>query len=111
MSRLNRMTDSDREGFQGANDLPSGPPLMGEAILPDPAGGPAGAGGQSNNAVVVVVVACGDDSDFVVQVVATDGQTLMWAFPTCERDAVAFAEMIVGGHISWNALAAACPSN
>ena len=104
---LSRMTESDREGFAGASDLPSGAPLIGECDFL------AADGTNAREYVGVVTVSCDDDGGFRVEVhlIGSDmpggfpdnEDTASWTF-NCERDAVAFAEFVCSGRLSFNAV-------
>ena len=111
---LRRFTKNDWMAFQGAEPMPSGSPLIGDAHLPYP-------DGSSKVEIIGTVVVCGctDLGVFAVGIhFTTEDESvhfrgleflphhsfnIMWDFP-CERDAVAFGEMLASGRMSLNAL-------
>lgn len=111
---LRRFTRNDWMGFAGAEALPSGQPMIGDAKLLPP-------DGSSSPDVEGVVVVSGSDDGIDVGIhgvvedtpmmvagdVCEPGSAwyLTWSFP-CERDALAFAELLVSGRMSLQALEA-----
>lgn len=106
LGKLRRMTDSDWMAFQGAERLPSGVPLIGEATLPNP---------ETNDGdeMEVLVIVCGDEDQyrfFIAVVYEAPGDNypaqgvtykkgdfveLMYWINTCEKEAIGFANTIL----------------
>jgi hypothetical protein len=106
LGKLRRMTDSDWMAFQGAEELPSGRPLIGSAVLPFPEH-------NEGDDMEVLVIVCGDEDQekFFVAVFYDapadnypaqgitydkgDQVELMYWLNTCEKEAIGFANTIL----------------